>query len=162
LPRALCSTIAHPQLVQPVPPSLAYDADGRGSIALPELQLAPRVDPIYALTHPDCTGRAVRCLCAGFCHDGGRRRRFRFSPKARRRRPGDFSPRQAVYSRDELGMLTQSFSRMTRQLDARRETERHRSELESARGYLESILANLSAGVLFDRTGAAHHQRGRL
>ena len=40
---------------------------------------------------------------------------------------GDFSPRQAVYSRDELGMLTQSFSRMTRQLDdARRATERHR------------------------------------
>jgi nitrogen fixation/metabolism regulation signal transduction histidine kinase len=66
---------------------------------------------------------------------------------------GDFSPRQAVYSRDELGVLTQSFSRMTRQLDdARRETERHRAELESARGYLESILANLSAGVLvFDR-----------
>jgi nitrogen fixation/metabolism regulation signal transduction histidine kinase len=66
---------------------------------------------------------------------------------------GDFSPRQAIYSRDELGVLTQSFSRMTRQLDdARRETERHRAELESARGYLESILANLSAGVLaFDR-----------
>ena len=66
---------------------------------------------------------------------------------------GDFSPRQAVYSGDELGVLTQSFNRMTRQLDdARRETERHRAELESARGYLESILANLSAGVLvFDR-----------
>jgi nitrogen fixation/metabolism regulation signal transduction histidine kinase len=32
------------------------------------------------------------------------------------------------------------------------ETERHRAELESARGYLESILANLSTGVLvFDR-----------
>jgi nitrogen fixation/metabolism regulation signal transduction histidine kinase len=66
---------------------------------------------------------------------------------------GDFSPRQAVYSGDELGVLTQSFNRMTRQLDdARRETERHRAELESARGYLESILANLSTGVLvFDR-----------
>jgi nitrogen fixation/metabolism regulation signal transduction histidine kinase len=66
---------------------------------------------------------------------------------------GDFSPRQAVYSSDELGILTQSFNRMTRQLDdARRETERHRNELEAARGYLESILANLSAGVLvFDR-----------
>jgi len=66
---------------------------------------------------------------------------------------GDFSPRQAIYSGDELGVLTQSFNRMTRQLDeARRETERHRAELESARGYLESILANLSTGVLvFDR-----------
>ena len=62
---------------------------------------------------------------------------------------GDFTPRQAIYSRDELGVLTQSFSQMTRQLsDARRDTERHRAELESARAYLESILSNLSAGVL--------------
>ena len=66
---------------------------------------------------------------------------------------GDFTPRQAIYSRDELGILTQSFNQMTRQLDdARRDTERHRAEVESARAYLESILANLSAGVLvFDR-----------
>ena len=62
---------------------------------------------------------------------------------------GDFTPRQAIYSRDELSVLTQSFNQMTRQLnEARRETERHRTELESARAYLESILSNLSAGVL--------------
>lgn len=62
---------------------------------------------------------------------------------------GDFTPRQAIYSRDELGVLTQSFSQMTRQLDdARKEAERHRAEVESGRAYLESILANLSAGVL--------------
>ncbi|MDR0578534.1 MAG: HAMP domain-containing protein [Candidatus Accumulibacter sp.] len=62
---------------------------------------------------------------------------------------GDFTPRRAIDSRDELGVLTQSFNRMTRQLDdARRDTERHRAEVESARAYLESILANLSAGVL--------------
>ncbi|MDR2614671.1 MAG: HAMP domain-containing protein [Candidatus Accumulibacter sp.] len=66
---------------------------------------------------------------------------------------GDFTPRQAVDSHDELGILTHSFNRMTRQLDeARHDTERHRAEVESARAYLESILANLSAGVLvFDR-----------
>ena len=67
---------------------------------------------------------------------------------------GDFTPRQAVNSHDELGILTQSFNRMTRQLDeARRDTERHRVAVEAARAYLESILANLSAGVLvFDRS----------
>ena len=66
---------------------------------------------------------------------------------------GDFSPRAALERRDELGVLTQSFNRMTRQLDdARREAERHRAELEAARAYLESVLANLSTGVLaFDR-----------
>lgn len=66
---------------------------------------------------------------------------------------GDFSPRAALETQDELGVLTQSFNRMTRQLDdARREAERHRSELEKARAYLESVLANLSAGVLaFDQ-----------
>ncbi|MCX7171190.1 MAG: ATP-binding protein [Proteobacteria bacterium] len=62
---------------------------------------------------------------------------------------GDFTPRAALETHDELGVLTQSFNRMTRQLDeARRETERHRGEVEAARAYLESVLANLSAGVL--------------
>ena len=38
---------------------------------------------------------------------------------------------------------------MTRQLaDAKRDTERNREQLEAARGYLESVLANLSTGVL--------------
>ena len=62
---------------------------------------------------------------------------------------GDFTPRAALKSHDELGVLTQSFNFMTQRLDeAQRETERHRAALESARGYLESVLANLSAGVL--------------
>ncbi|MEF8723949.1 MAG: ATP-binding protein [Candidatus Accumulibacter phosphatis] len=62
---------------------------------------------------------------------------------------GDYTPRQEVYSGDELGVLTRSFKQMTSQLnDARRDNERQRAELEAARAYLESILANLSAGVL--------------
>lgn len=62
---------------------------------------------------------------------------------------GDFTPKAVLETSDELGLLTQSFSFMTRQLgDARQETERHRDALEKARAYLESVLANLSAGVL--------------
>jgi len=62
---------------------------------------------------------------------------------------GDYSQRRTVKGGDELGVLTQSFNQMTIQLsEAHQETERHRNELESARAYLESILANLSAGVL--------------
>ena len=62
---------------------------------------------------------------------------------------GDFSPRQALPARDELGVLTQSFNRMTRQLvEARDSAERNRAAVEAARAYLESVLANLSTGVL--------------
>jgi PAS domain S-box-containing protein len=62
---------------------------------------------------------------------------------------GDFSPRAAVASRDELGMLTQSFNSMTVQLaEARAMAERNQAQLAHAKAHLESILANLSAGVL--------------
>ncbi len=62
---------------------------------------------------------------------------------------GDYSQRAAVASSDELGVLTQSFNSMTLQLtEARAAAERHQAELAQAKAYLESIVANLSAGVL--------------
>lgn len=62
---------------------------------------------------------------------------------------GDFSKRHPVYRRDELGMLTTLFNRMTQQLDeARQVADQNRLALESGKLYLESILANLSAGVI--------------
>lgn len=80
---------------------------------------------------------------------------------------GDFSQRAAVDSRDELGMLTQSFNAMTLQLaEARAQAERHQAALTQAKAYLESLLANLSAGVLaFDEElnlRAANHSAGNL
>jgi len=62
---------------------------------------------------------------------------------------GDFTRRQPVTSRDELGILTESFNTMTSQLaDAQAKTQESRREIETANAYLESVLGNLSAGVL--------------
>ncbi len=62
---------------------------------------------------------------------------------------GDLSPRPIVSSRDELGTLTKSFNLMTRQLsEARAAVEKNRRALENAKAYLESVLANMSAGVM--------------
>jgi nitrogen fixation/metabolism regulation signal transduction histidine kinase len=62
---------------------------------------------------------------------------------------GNFTRQVTVTTRDELGVLTESFNSMTRQLeDARHVVEANRGALEAAKARLESILANLSAGVL--------------
>lgn len=146
------------QLINPVPATLAHDADAVQGVYrdYQELQLAREgLTRIYALT---LTLTMLVALFGAFVLAFLMAKRlaaplYILAEGTQAVAQGDFSPRQAVYSRDELGILTQSFNQMTRQLDdARRETERHRAELESARGYLESILANLSAGVLvFDR-----------
>jgi len=62
---------------------------------------------------------------------------------------GDYSSMLPEYGKDELGILVKSFNSMTRQLDdATKATERNRARVEAARGYLETILAHLSSGVL--------------
>lgn len=146
------------QLSQPVPSALAENAEAVQEVYrdYQELQLARQgLTQIYALT---LTLTVLVALFAAFALAFFMARRLSaplsiLAEGTQAVAQGDYSPRQAIYSRDELGVLTQSFNQMTRQLDdARREAERHRSEVESARAYLESILANLSAGVLvFDR-----------
>jgi nitrogen fixation/metabolism regulation signal transduction histidine kinase len=66
---------------------------------------------------------------------------------------GDFRPLPEPPSNDEVGQLTRSFNDMTRQLEeARRMVETNRAQLERSNVYLESVLSNLSAGVLvFDQ-----------
>ena len=68
---------------------------------------------------------------------------------------GDLSSRPVFASRDELGGLTRSFADMTAQLaDAREEVQRGVTQLEGARTRLQTILDNLTAGVVvFDREG---------
>ncbi len=62
---------------------------------------------------------------------------------------GDFSQMHTVESRDELGGLIQSFNQMTSQLADAREEARHNHQLtEQAKAYLESVLTNLSSGVV--------------
>lgn len=142
------------QLTRPVPPALGQDAESVQGVYrdYQELQLARKgLTRIYALT---LTLTMLVALFGAFALAFVMARRLSaplsiLAEGTQAVAQGDFSPRQAVYSRDELGILTQSFNRMTAQLgEARRETERHRAEVESARAYLESILANLSAGVL--------------
>jgi nitrogen fixation/metabolism regulation signal transduction histidine kinase len=142
------------QLIQPVPAALAQNAEAVQNVYrdYQELQLARQgLTRIYALT---LTLTVLVALCSAFALAFFMAKRlsaplYILAEGTQAVAQGDFSPRQTIYSRDELGVLTQSFNRMTRQLDdARRETERHRLELEAARAYLESILANLSAGVM--------------
>jgi len=62
---------------------------------------------------------------------------------------GDFSRRPPVTSSDELGVLTASFNSMTAQLaDAQGVVQTNQVALEAAKARLESILANVSTGVL--------------
>jgi nitrogen fixation/metabolism regulation signal transduction histidine kinase len=62
---------------------------------------------------------------------------------------GDFSQRHPVRRHDELGVLTESFNTMTGQLaEAQSAAQRHQTALAGAKAYLESVLGNLSAGVL--------------
>ena len=70
---------------------------------------------------------------------------------------GDYSKMLPEHGKDELGVLVKSFNSMTRQLDdATKASERNRARVEAARGYLETILAHLSSGVL------AMNEKGEL
>jgi len=68
---------------------------------------------------------------------------------------GDLSARPVFASRDELGGLTRSFADMTEQLsEARSLVQRSVRQVEGARANLQTILDNLTAGVIvFDRDG---------
>ncbi len=158
------------EVTMPVPEKLATDSEAVQTVyrEYRELELAREgLTRLYAIT---LTLTLLLALAAAFAAAFILARRFTapltiLAEGTQAVAAGDLSPKQIVVSNDELGILTQSFNRMTYQLrEAHTETERHRADLERARAYLQEVLDNLSAGVLaFDRrfvlkavNGAAH------
>lgn len=62
---------------------------------------------------------------------------------------GDLRPKLAMQGNDELGGLTRAFASMTEQLaDARQAVQQSMSQVDAARANLQTILDNLTAGVI--------------
>ena len=62
---------------------------------------------------------------------------------------GDLTPKLAMATRDELGGLTRAFADMTQQLaDARNAVDHSMAQVDAARANLQTILDNLTAGVV--------------
>jgi len=62
---------------------------------------------------------------------------------------GDLTPKAALRGKDELGGLTRSFAEMTQQLsEARTAVQQSMSQVDAARTNLQTILDNLTAGVI--------------
>ncbi|HEY5308066.1 MAG TPA: HAMP domain-containing protein, partial [Casimicrobiaceae bacterium] len=142
------------QVIEPVPKSLAQEAE-RVQIGVRDYReltlLRTGLKKLYALTLTltlllaltSALGLAV-VLSERFAAPLGL-----LAEGTRAVAQGDFTRRQPVVSRDELGVLTESFNTMTSQLaDAQAKAENSRRATETTRAYLESILGNLSAGVL--------------
>jgi len=69
---------------------------------------------------------------------------------------GDLTPKLALQGKDELGGLTRAFASMTEQLsDARQAVQQSMAQVDAARANLQTILDNLTAGVIvLDNDGA--------
>lgn len=147
------------QLLQPVPRQLALDAEivQAGQREYQELLLARQgLKNLYGLTLTLTLLLALlTALSLAFVLSERLSAPLSFLVEGTRAvAQGDFSQREAVASHDELGVLTQSFNAMRQQLgEARAVAERNQTQVANAHAYLQSILANLSAGVLaFDET----------
>ncbi|CAG4884000.1 PAS domain-containing sensor histidine kinase [Georgfuchsia toluolica] len=142
------------QLTQPVPAAISHSAENVEAAyrSYQELQLGKRgLKRIYTMTLTLALLLALLAAAAAAFFLAKRMAQplLILAEGTQAVAAGDFTPRAELETPDEMGVLTQSFNRMTRQLaEAKRDAERHREELEAARGYLESVLANLSTGVL--------------
>ncbi len=142
------------QFTQPVPPSVAHDADTVQSVyrdyqALVLSRLS--LKRLYGIT---LTLSLLIVLLAAisvafFISDKLGSSLEALAEGTRAVAQGNFSGQYPVLSSDELGALTGLFNQMTRQLaDAKSTSERQQQQVESAKGYLESVLTHLSSGVI--------------
>ncbi|MCW5655214.1 MAG: HAMP domain-containing protein [Hydrogenophaga sp.] len=71
---------------------------------------------------------------------------------------GNLAPKTALTSRDELASLTRTFAHMTQDLaDARGAVQKSMEQVDAARANLQTILDNLTAGVVvLDEDGCLH------
>ena len=142
------------QLIQAVPSALAENAEAvqRGMRDYQELSLARqglkriyRVTLTLALVLTLFSAIAAAFLLSGWLT--GPLTMLVAGTKAVAE--GDYRPMRDYRGRDELSALSDSFNSMTRQLDdARVQVQSQRDELLEANIKLESVLANINAGVL--------------
>ncbi len=142
------------QVIQPVPHSLARDADAVQTTYQEYQQLALSrlgLKRLYGLALT-LTLLVALLLTTALAYLVSERLGAPLRSLARGTRAvaqGDFSQMQPVSSRDELGALIKSFNRMTRQLsEARQEAEYNQLQTEQAKAYLENVLGHLSSGVV--------------
>ncbi|WP_446903456.1 sensor histidine kinase EsaS [Burkholderia sp. YIM B11467] len=141
------------QLTQPVPPTLAHNADAvqRAYREYQEKSLGRtglRKMYIGTLTLALFLATFIAMMLALALGQQLARPLFLLAQGTKEITEGDYTPKREIKTRDELGFLTQSFNAMTRQLsEARLAVEKNRVALEHSKTYLESILANLTAGV---------------
>ncbi|WP_126286611.1 sensor histidine kinase EsaS [Burkholderia stagnalis] len=141
------------QLTQPVPPTLAHNADAvqRAYREYQEKALGRtglRKMYIGTLTLALFLATFIAMMLALALGQQLARPLFLLAQGTKEVAEGDYTPKREIKTRDELGFLTQSFNAMTRQLsEARLAVEKNRVALEHSKTYLESILANLTAGV---------------
>ena len=142
------------QLIQPVPPALARDAQTVQEIYrdYQELSLSRLgLKRLYALTLTLSLLLALlSALLLAILFSGRLSAPLGvLAAGTRAVAQGDFSQRHTVKSLDELGLLTESFNIMTMQLaDAQADAQRNQEQVAAAKAYLESVLGNLSAGVM--------------
>ncbi len=146
------------QLIQPVPTQLAADAELVEQVRSEYKTLSQArggLKMIYSLTLTVALLMALlgALALAIYLSDKIAAPLSHLARGTRAVAQGDFSQQQPVVSHDELGILTHSFNRMTRQLaDARIKLELNQAEQAAAKAYVEALLGSLSAGVLsFDR-----------